>query len=231
MNRSIIGIVLRVVGVAGLVGLCAAVGASAWVRRTGTRGMYESAETVPSRPVAIVLGAMVFPSGQPSDVLEDRLATALDLYRRGKVRRVLVTGDHLTPEYDETNAMRAWLIERGVADRDIFMDHAGLRTLDSMERASRVFLVHEAIVCTQRFHLPRSLFLARRAGIDAVGVVADRRRYVGRHHDQGREFLARAVAFADSYLLGTRARWLGHPIPITGDAHATHDAWSTVAAR
>jgi SanA protein len=193
--------------------------------------MYASSDSVPARAVAIVLGAKVSPGGHPSAVLEDRLATALELYRSRKVERVLVTGDHRAPEYDETNAMRAWLIERGVPDSDIFMDHAGLRTLDSMDRAARVFLVEGAIVCTQRFHLPRALFLARHAGINAVGVVADRRRYVGHRGNQGREVVARAVAFADSYLFGTRARWLGRPIPITGDARDTHDAWSVIATR
>jgi SanA protein len=217
---------MRLAGVLGVAGVALAVGASGWVHRAGNQGLHDDVASAPARPVAIVLGARVHADGQPSAVLVDRLATALELYEGGKVTKILVSGDHAAPEYDETNAMRAWLVRRGVPDRDIFMDHAGLRTFDSMDRAARVFLVHGAIVCTQRFHLPRALFLARRLGIDAVGVAADRRTYLHRHRDAARELLARSIAFADVFVLGTRARHLGGPIPITGDGRVTHDPWS-----
>ena len=129
-------------------------------------------------------------------------------------------------EYDEPNAMRRWLVDRGVPDEHVFMDHAGLRTLDTMERAAKVFLVRSAIVCTQQFHLHRAVFLAQRAGIDAVGVRADRRRYLNRRRDALREFVAKSVAFLDSYVWRRQPRHGGEPIPITGDGRATHDAWT-----
>jgi SanA protein len=179
--------------------------------------------------VAIVLGARVYADGSPSPILEDRLATARDLYLRGQVRKVIVSGDHSLGDYDEVNAMHAWLVARGVPSRDVFLDHAGLRTWDTMARAARVFGVRDAVVCTQRFHLARSVFLAERTGIDAVGAVADRRRYRSARFDRVREFFARNRAVLDGYLPGSRPRHLGPPIPIEGDASASHDR-NTIAS-
>ena len=112
---------------------------------------------------------------------------------------------------------------QGVPSEAIFMDHAGFRTLDTMQRAAAVFGVKDAIVVTQDFHLARSLYLAAAAGIDAVGLVADKRKYVYADHYARREFLARVNAFLD-VTLGRKAKILGDRIPITGDARLTHDA-------
>jgi SanA protein len=177
----------------------------------------------PTRYVAIVLGAHTR-GDVPSDVLEDRLQTALDLYRLGKVKRLLVSGDHGRDDYDEVRAMRNWLMARGVPSDDIFQDHAGFRTLDTMARAVAIFQVREAIVVTQAFHLARALFLAESAGIDAVGVVADRRRYAWEDHYARREYLARVRCWLDVHVLRTAPRFAGAPIPITGAASASHDA-------
>ncbi len=204
-------------------GVCALLGANLWVLAGARDHVYPDVESVPPRSVALVLGAHV--SGEvPSDVLEDRLALARDLYRARKVGRVLVSGDHGQSSYDEVNAMRAWLVREGIPSDDVFMDHAGFRTLDSAERAASVFEVQDAILCTQRFHLARAVFLARRAGIDALGVPADRRRYRGWARNELREALARGMAVVDSAVLGREPRHLGASIPITGPATATHDS-------
>ena len=199
------------------VGLC-----NAWVLRSARGRMFEHVEQVPSAPVAIVLGARVYADG-PSITLRDRLAAALALYRAGKVQRILVSGDHRAHRYDEVNTMHAWLREQGVPDGDIFLDHAGFRTLDTMQRAARVFGVRRAVVCTQRFHLGRSLFLAEHAGIDAFGLVADRRTYRARRANLIREVGARTVAFGDALVWQRQPAVLGPPVPITGDSRASHD--------
>lgn len=226
---------LRRVAVMVLAGLAVPTGAAAaanwWVVDATSTLRFRRVEDAPERTVAIVPGARVLRGGTPSDALADRLATALDLYRAGKVRKILVSGDHNTPGYDEVNAMQRWMREHGVPDRDVFLDHAGLRTFDTMQRASRVFQVKDAVVCTQAFHLPRSVWLAREAGIDAVGVEADRHVYLKAPLDALREFVARAVAVLDSRVLGTQPRHLGDPIPIDGDASATHDAWTDGGAK
>lgn len=189
---------------------------------TGAR-IFRGVSQVPAAPVAIVLGAAVYADGTPSAVLRDRLQAALDLYRAGKVKRLLLSGDHGTRGYDEVHAMRGWLMERGVPSARLFMDHAGLRTLDSMQRAVRVFEVERAVVCTQAFHLPRALYLAQQAGMDAVGLVADRRTYATAAHNDRRELLAVTRALLDVHVLGTQPRHLGGRISIRGDARSTHD--------
>jgi SanA protein len=201
------------------------VGLSQWRVGRERALVYRVLADVPARAVAIVPGAQVWPAGEPSTILRDRLQAALELYRAGKVQRILVSGDHARVAYDEVNVMRRWLVDHGVPDEAIFMDHAGLRTNDTMQRAARVFGVSGAIVCTQDFHLPRSLYLARHAGIDAVGFVADRQVYPQAGADHAREVLATALAFVD-VVLGRGPRYLGPKVPIDGDARATHDAWT-----
>lgn len=183
---------------------------------------YEAAADVPSRQAAIVPGALVFRDGRPSDILADRLETALELYRSGKVRKILVSGDHGRTEYDEANAMRRWLASRGVPAADVFMDHAGFDTCDTMLRARKVFRVDSAVVVTQTFHLPRAVYAARCAGIDAVGLKADRHRYCKQALNELRETLARAKSFAELHL-GVDPKFLGPEIPIEGDGRATWD--------
>jgi len=162
--------------------------------------LYGALTEVPSRDMAIVPGASVHRDGTPSPQLEERLATALELLRRGRVRAVLVSGAH-RGAYDESGPMRRWLVQRGASSRAVFEDHAGFRTLDTMERAAKFFQVTRAIVCTQAFHLPRAVFLARRAGIDALGLVADVSARTTGPNDLVREWFARVEAVVDSYIL------------------------------
>ena len=197
-------------------GLVAAICSGEWVRRNAASDEYTTFRTVPKRTAAIVPGASVRATGQPSAVLLDRLETARQLYLRGKVQRILVSGDNRTRYYNEPQAMRRWLVEHGIPDRHIYADYAGQRTFDTMARAARVFRVEDAIVCTQTFHLHRSVFLARRAGINAIGMVSDRRHYSRTFGDRVREYAARTLAFADTFVLRTEPRHLGPAIPIDG---------------
>lgn len=179
--------------------------------------------TIPPRYVAIVLGARVRPDGTPSHALTDRLTAALALYQSGKVRRILVTGDHGASSYNEVRAMARWLHARGVPWEDLFLDHAGFRTLDSMQRAARVFEVRDAIICTQGFHLARSIYLARAAGIDAIGVIAPAQHYSSPPNAHARELVARVGAVVDTLILRRQPALLGPVIPITGESAPTHD--------
>ncbi len=187
------------------------VASNLWILRYADEYLHErpyhaslapSAETIAIVPGAYVIGL------RPSSALRDRLQTALELYEDGTVSRILVSGDHGRTNYDEVGAMQHWLLSRGVAEQDIVLDHAGFRTLDTMVRARNVFGVRHAIVCTQRFHLARAVFLARRAGIDARGVVADRMRYAAHYWNHIREALARPAAVVDSYVLRREPKFL-----------------------
>lgn len=204
-----------------LIGALVVAGINAWVYYPGRALMVSPEEAQPAEAV-MVLGALVFPDGTPSMMVQDRLDTAYDLYQDGRARKVLITGDHGQTEYDEVNAMRRYLEEKGVPPEDIFMDHAGFDTYDSMYRARDVFQARDVIVVTQRFHLPRALWIAQRLGLNPQGVVADRHRYYRASYYEFREALARVKAWGE-VVVGRKPVYLGPVIPIHGDGRATHD--------
>jgi vancomycin permeability regulator SanA len=153
------------------------VGSGLWVREAAADHVYD-VSSVPAAPVALVLGAQVYPDGTPSPFLAARLDLAKRLFDAGTVRALLVSGDHGRLEYDEPGAMRRWLVERGVPAEKVVEDHAGFDTYDSCVRARKVFGVRAAVVVTQSFHVPRAVALCRKVGIAAVGVGDDSvRRY------------------------------------------------------
>ena len=169
---------------------------------------------------ALVLGAGVAEDGTPSWVLQDRLAASLALHRSGRVKRIIVSGDHGTPGYDEPNAMRAWLEARGVPASAIFMDHAGFDTYSSVWRARHVFGAERVVIVTQQFHLPRALWVARSLGMAAEGAPADQRLYRGAVWFQAREVISRTKAFID-VAGGRTPRYAGPRISLEQDGRVT----------
>ena len=184
-----------------------------------------SLEEAPPSQAAIVLGAFVDDKGEPCAMLYDRIVIGVLLYRRGKVGKILMTGDHSLADYDEVNSMRRYAARWGVPPEDIFMDHAGFCTYDSMYRARDIFRVKSAIIVTQEFHLPRAIYTARKMGIEAYGVKADRREYYlpGLFLLKGREFISRLNAFLMLNVTKPKPFFLGETIPIDGDGRATCD--------
>ena len=170
----------------------------------------------------IVLGAAMYRSG-PSLMLRDRLDAAIALYEAGVSERILVSGDHGRNDYNEVDGMRTYLLEAGIPDEQIFMDHAGFDTYSSMYRARDVFLVRSAVISTQEFHLSRAVYLARRLGLDASGVVCDNHDYFFMGRNNLRESLARVKAWLQVELLHSKPRYLGDPIDIRGSGLNTHD--------
>lgn len=169
-----------------------------------------SEDDVPARPVAIVFGAEVRRNGTPSAVLRDRLETAVSLYKRGKVEKLLMSGDNRFVDYNEPEAMRRYALGLGVPDADIVLDYAGRRTYDTCYRAKEIFGVKSAVLVTQRFHLPRALFLCNAFGMDAVGVESENFYYLKRLRVYWnlRELLASVQSVGDVYLF--------KPLPVLG---------------
>jgi SanA protein len=168
---------------------------------------------VPKTEVAIVPGALVQPNGKMSVMLGDRVKDAARLWHAGKVEKILVSGDHGQWTYDEPDTMRQALVRHGVTPRDIFEDHAGFDTWQTMVRARSIFDVDRAVVVTQGFHMPRALFLADQAGIDATGLVSDLHRYgYQEERSEVREVLSRVKAIADVTL--DSSAMAGPKIPI-----------------
>lgn len=204
--------------------LLAGAGINVHILRSTDDSVFPTAAVVPARQAALVLGARVYKSGAISPILADRLETAVELFQAGKVEAFIVSGDHGTEEYDEVHSMRDYLTASGVPAEDVFMDHAGFDTYDSVYRAKTVFQAESLIIVTQEFHLPRALYIADALGIEAVGVIADKREY-GRgatRRNALREPLARVKAWM-SVQTGAEPAYLGEAIPVTGDGRATED--------
>lgn len=181
------------------------------------RYMYVSLDSVPRTEVAIVLGASVI-AGKPSPILAERADTAIALYQKKKVAKILVTGDNGALSHDEVTPVRKYLIDAGVAPGDIFLDHAGFDTYSSMYRAQSVFEAQSATIVTQDFHLPRAVYIARHLGLAAYGVVATG--HDASLADYVREIPASVKALFD--LTNDRTpKYLGTPIPLTGDGSTT----------
>lgn len=172
----------------------------------------------------IVLGAGVKDDGTPSDILMDRLKTALEVYKTEVSSKILLTGDHGRKEYNEVRAMKNYVKEQNVDESKIFMDHAGFSTYESMYRARDVFKVKKAVIVTNEYHLPRALYIARKMGIEAYGISSDIRNYYYIKAYKKREILAQVKAFIDINILKPLPTFLGEPIPVsTSDGRATED--------
>jgi SanA protein len=189
-------------------------GSNAYILLSAEGESTDKVADVPHAQVAIVPGALVQPNGKMSGMLRDRVRQAAALWHAGKVKKILVSGDHRTWNYDEPDTMRKALVKEGVPPRDVFEDHAGFDTWATMVRARGIFGVRDAVVVTQGFHMPRALFLAGAAGIDATGLTADQHRwgYQGKKSEV-REVLSRVKAIAD-VTLDTPAM-AGPSIPIS----------------
>ena len=124
---------------------------------------------VPAAPIAIIFGASINPNGQLSPFLRDRVEGGVELYKAGKVNRLLVTGDHRSSNYDEPAAMKAYAVSHGVPEGAIIEDGGGIDTFNSCIRAYTTYRVRQAVLVTQGYHQPRALVLCRAAGIQATG--------------------------------------------------------------
>lgn len=163
--------------------------------------------------VAIVFGASVYSNGDLSPTLEERVETAIELYRAGKVDRILVSGDNRHPSYNEPRAMQDYLVSHAVAPRDVVVDYAGRSTYDTCLRAREIFGLGRAVLVTQRFHLSRALYLANELGLDAHGVATDKGPQSGFGYQRVREFAAEIKAYLNLRLIPPRTI-LGEKLPI-----------------
>jgi SanA protein len=156
--------------------------------------IYSDIGTIPSAPVALVFGAGLKNNGAPSDVLSDRVLSAVELYNAKKVQKILMSGDNGNKNYDEVTAMKKLAVEKGVPEKDIVLDYAGFDTYDTCYRARDIFDLRDVIAVSQEFHLPRVLYTCNELGVKAVGYSADKHEYVMAQAWKVREFLARMKA-------------------------------------
>jgi vancomycin permeability regulator SanA len=171
--------------------------------------VFHSVSQVPSAPVALVFGAGVNIDGSPTDSLRDRVLTGVELYKSGKVRKIVMTGDNGTRYHDEVTPMRNLAIEEGVPSDDVIGDYAGFRTYESCYRARDVFGLSSVIAVSQNYHLPRILYICNSMRVNAVGVSADRGQYADMYWSETREFLARLKAWWQVEITKPLPRYLG----------------------
>lgn len=164
--------------------------------------IYSEQEQMPDTRVAIVFGAGLTNNGsEPGKILEDRILAAVDLYKQGKVQKIIMTGDGISDlGYSEPDIMVSYAIENGVSELDLIADIAGRRTYDSCYRAKEIYQLNSAILITQEYHLPRALYLCNTLGIDSYGYIADKQIYTNIRQYELREFFAVTLAFWEIYV-------------------------------
>jgi SanA protein len=202
-----------------LIGVAVVLATNVFIIAWAYSSIYESVETVPTAPVALVLGASVAPGGVLSPVMKERADAALRLYAAHKVSKILVSGDDGTLNYDEVYPVGEYLLSAGVPEKDIFLDYAGFDTYSSMYRARAIFNVSSMIIVSQRFHLPRALFIAHSLGLTATGLDAGQ---PGEYYlsNSLREIPASIKAIFD-VMFARVPKYLGQQYPVTGDGSAT----------
>ena len=216
--KRIVGIILGlfILGVAFVYGIVSYVDSS-------SNDYIVDLSSAPQADAIMVLGAYVYSSGEPSLVLAKRLDYGYELYKAGKSDKILVSGDNGTIQYDEVNAMKDYLLKKGVPSEDIFLDHAGFNTYDSMYRAKEIFGVKKLLISTQHFHINRSIYIARQLGIDAYGYPSTDNVLPNIRWQNFRELLAKVKAFIDVDITKREPKFLGEKIPITGSGKVTDD--------
>ena len=214
----IICISISVIGASILLGL------NAYVKGVAKADIITPEEAVNLENVdcIIVLGCLVKSDGSPSDMLSDRLERGIDLYKKGAAPKIIMSGDHGRADYDEINAMKQIAVDSGIPSSDVFMDHAGFSTYESIYRAKEIFEADKIIIVTQEYHLYRALYIAEKLGIEAYGVNSDYRTYWGQSKRDAREILARCKDFCNM-IFKPEPTYLGEKIPVSGDGDLTND--------
>ena len=202
--------------------VAAVVAATNAVTVLATKDRIVSAEAAASfdADAIVVLGASVYADGTPSGILQDRLDDGIALYFAGAAPKIIMSGDNSTVSYNEVKAMKDYAIAQGVPSEDIFCDHAGFSTYESMYRAKHVFGAERIVVATQTYHLYRALYSAQGLGLQAVGVPSDYHAYSKQTQYDLREIPARTKDFFKT-LFKAPSTFVGDPISLNQSGDVT----------
>ena len=209
---------------AGALGFVVILGLNAYVKASTADRILttDEASALTDVDCILVLGCRVHNNETPSDMLGDRLRRGVEVYDTGVSEKLLMSGDHGQKEYNEVVVMKQYAIDAGIGSSDVFMDHAGFSTYESIYRARDVFCADKILIVTQDYHLYRALYIADALGVEAYGVGADYHTYVGQFMREAREILARVKDCATA-LLQPKPTYLGDAIPVSGDGNLTND--------
>ena len=223
-TKKILMVTALVFGILTVLGAAAVLGVNAYVKSSVDEKLLSVMEAAKLEDVdcILVLGCQVRADGTPGGMLQDRLDQALVLYSTAVAPKLLMSGDNGQEEYDEVNAMKGYALTQGVPSEDIFMDHAGFSTYESMYRAREIFGAEKVVIVTQEYHLYRALYIAEKMGIEAWGVAADQNQYAGQTQRDIREVLARCKDLVKC-IFKPEPTYLGETIPIFGNGDLTND--------
>ena len=222
MKKPLKAAIAALAGIAAA-GLCAMLGINAYVKNSVSDMIVTSEDAKDfDADCIVILGCKVKDDGQPSDMLRDRLQRGIELYRLGAAPKIIMSGDHGRKNYNEVGTMKQYAVEAGVPSSDVFMDHAGFSTYETVYRAKEIFGAKKVIIVTQKYHLYRALYIAKSLGLDAVGVDSDLETYRGQLKRDIREVLARCKDFATS-IIKPKPTYLGEAVPVSGDGDITND--------
>lgn len=223
-SRRILLICLAVLLGLSILGAGVVIGIDSYVVRSTSDRLLtpEEASKLENVDCILVLGCKVKSSGEPSAMLHDRLQRGVELYKTGAAPKLLMSGDHGMVTYNEVQSMKQFAVDYGIASEDVFMDHAGFSTYESIYRARDVFQAKKIIIVTQKYHLYRALYIAQALGVEAYGVNADYRNYSGQTARDIREILARNKDFITS-IFKPLPTYLGDAIPVSGSGNLTND--------
>ena len=205
----------------GIICTAAVLGINFYVVKSSEKYILDMDKAGEGYDCVLVLGCGVW-GDRPSHMLEDRLLVGIELCKNGASEKLLMSGDHGRDEYDEVNVMKTFATDRGLASDDVFMDHAGFSTYESMYRARDIFKAKKVLIVTQEYHLYRAIFVARRLGLEAYGVTSDLRDYGGQIFRDIREILARNKDLIYT-IVQPEPTYLGEAIPVWGDGDVTND--------
>ena len=222
-KRKILTVALITCLCLGIVGAVTVFSIDGYVKHVGKANILtpEEASALEDVDCIIVLGCQVKADGSLSKMLRDRLIRGVELYKAGAAPKLLMSGDHGRVDYDEVAAMKGYATDNGVPSEDVFMDHAGFSTYETVWRAKKIFGADKVIIVTQEYHLYRALYIADKLGIEAYGVSADLNAYGGQYIRDFREMLARNKDFA--MCIFSPDATPGEAIPISGDGDMTND--------
>lgn len=209
-----------------IIGLVLVVGIDLYVKLSTKDSIKNELEINNTFDCILILGAGVR-EGKPSPLLKERLDTGISLYKNKKAPKIIMSGDHGKTNYDEVNVMREYAISKGVLEEDIFMDHAGFSTYDSIYRANYIFEAKNILLVSQRYHLYRALYISRKLNIKSLGVDAKKSKMVGDDIRSLREILARNKDFF-KVIVKPMPIFLGEKIPLNQDGRITNDKTSTL---
>ena len=204
-----------------ILGLCFVFSINDWVIESTKDLIIDQTSDLEGYDAILILGAGVS-GNSPSPMLEDRLKKGIEVYFQGAASKIIMSGDHSREDYDEVNVMKDYATKMGVSSVNVFMDHAGFSTYDSLYRAKEIFKANKIIIVTQEYHLYRALYIAKSLGLEAIGIPAIKTSYRGDSSREQREVLARNKDFFLS-IIKPYPTYLGEEIPVFGDGNITND--------